>query len=316
MIFNKDNNGASELQLATGSFYESDNFDRIASAIEAVEHDIAKVVGAPVFEAIRQLYIRDEKSAAEQQLVNTAQRAVGLMAVMRYSRLNDLSHETGGRKAKIDRENEARPFEWQLMRDERVHLEEYYAALSMLVDQLTALQLPEWTESYLCQTQQQLLISDSAMFSLLTGIDVDAWLYWRMVPLISEAQRYVRRNYGTARFGNLLALKDKASITEDELDLLEYARRACALKALQLFCRRTELTALPAGMMAVFSQHGAVREETVSAARMHDIARHWRDDADFWIDEMKTLRDQIENTDEVPHFSMPDNDPHNKYFLT
>lgn len=316
MIFNKDNNGASELQLATGSFYESDNFSRIVSTIEAVEHDIAKVIGSPAFEAIEQLYNREEKTTPEQQLVNTAQRAVGLMAVMRYSRLNDLSHETGGRKAKIDRENEARPFEWQLMRDERVHLEEYYRALSMLIDQLTALQLPEWTESSLCQAQHQLLVADNAMFSLLTGIDIDAWLYWRMVPLIAEAQRYVRRNYGAARFGNLLELREKKSITPDEIDLLEYARRACAMKALQLFCRRTELTALPAGMMAVFSQHGAVREESVSAARMHDIARHWRDDADFWIDEMKTLRDQIDGTDAVPHFSMPSNDPSNKYFLT
>ena len=106
--------GSEQLRNVTGSWWANADFSRIERIVYAVEHELATVIGNDTME-----WLAAGNGSGKAWL--HAACAVGYMACMRYYRLNDISHQDGGRKVKIDKENEARPFEWQLARDDRAH---------------------------------------------------------------------------------------------------------------------------------------------------------------------------------------------------
>ena len=59
-------------------------------------------------------YDEDEKP----ELVAAVRLPVACLALMRYAKLSSVSHESTGRKVKID-DNERSPYEWQIDRDDR-----------------------------------------------------------------------------------------------------------------------------------------------------------------------------------------------------
>jgi len=334
MIFNKDNNGAEELRLATSSYYANNDYSRIQSTVYLVERELADVLGNDVWADITGRYEGTNQTGEghehDQELVLLAQRAVGLMATMRYSRLNDLSHEDDGRKAKIDRENEARPFEWQLARDERVHLEEYYATLNALIALLETTENAAWIDSRCRKQSALLLLPNSLVMSEATGISFTPWLYFRLIPYLSEAQHWVMRAYGRD-FSELLQwsrdlLKivndDNDETNEEEKELREEAvvaaRRAEGLKALAIMAGRTEVSALPWGLMGAITRAGGDdQEHSATIDQLHHFARHQEGSAAYWLNEMKHLRDKLhEQEDGCTMLQTPENRPENKYFLT
>lgn len=333
MIFNKNDNGAEELRQATSSYYANNDFSRIISTIYLVERELADVLGNAVWEDITERYSKEpdgEGHERDAELVLLAQRAVGLMATMRYSRLNDLSHEDDGRKAKIDRENEARPFEWQLARDERVHLEEYYATLNALIALLEATENEEWLNSAKRKQSAQLLLPNCLVMSEATGISFTPWLYFRLLPFLVEAQHWVRRAYGNS-FAELqewshdllkIVDDDNDETSEQEKELREEAvaaaRRAEGLKALAIMAGRTEVSALPWGLMGAITRAGGDdQEHSATIDQLHHFARHQEGSAAYWLNEMKQTRDRIhDEEDGCRMLQMPENRRENKYFLT
>ena len=170
---------AEQLRSLTGSYYANNDFSKISSIVTAVEKELLQLLGMQSFNSLG----TDAKTAAQQ--------AVAYMATMRFYRLNDISHEDVGRKVKIDKENEARPFEWQLARDDRAHLEEYYRALDRLVDSLQ--DDNTFKQSKIYQRMQLLIVKDADIMNYLTGIDHSPWLYIRLIPFLAESQRFVEK---------------------------------------------------------------------------------------------------------------------------
>lgn len=234
--------------------------------------------------------------------VVACQQAVGYMATMRFYRLNDISHENAGRKVKIDRDNEARPFEWQLARDDRAHLEEYYRALDRLISSLEndpRFQLtPTW------QHISRLIVRDADSLGYLTGLEPSPWLFLRMVPYLDESQRFVAKAYGTGF----------ADISGAGQDLQHAAQMAVALGAIALMGRRTSLQTMPYGLMKIFEQDGGGnRREQADADRIDGYLRRLSKEQHYWLNEMKQLRDDAAGTEAATYLQMPDNDNRNKY---
>jgi len=288
-------NSSEELRALTGSYFANNDFTRIEGVLQTVEQEIARTIGLASIDAL------------EGDALLAAQQATAYMATMRYYRLNDISHENAGRKVKIDKENEARPFEWQLARDDRMHLEEYYRALDRLLYALAGTEL--FRESPVWQRQQRLIVKDSGTMAWLTGVDDSAWLYLRLQPFLAESQRFVEKAYGEAfnpeDFDTLFP----------SADTLDYAAmKAVALGAIALMGRRTSLQTLPYGLMTIIeSDGGGNRQEQGTMERIADYLKQLSRDQHYWLEEMKRLRDAAAGLETATHLQMPENDRHNKY---
>lgn len=287
-----------QLRDLTGSFYANSDFDRIRGLVETSQWEVARIIGTKVM-----AWLETEGSGTDAW--RACATAVGYLAVMRYYRLNDISHEDMGRKVKIDKENEARPFEWQLARDDRMHLEEYYRALDWLVDCLNDEKV--FRQSELWQRMQRLIVSDAGLLASLTGVDASPFLFVRMVPFLAESQHYVEKAYGEP-FATALQ-SDK--VTDK---LLHAARKAVALGGVAQMGRRTSFTMLPYGLMRVVeSDGGGNSREQTPADQLNAYMRRLSADQHYWLEEMKTLRDAQTGVEPASHLQMPDNDKHNRY---
>lgn len=267
-----------------------------------VEGDTLKIGGYSPYGIIGRVE-GDTLKISNSRAVYACQQAVAYMATMRFYRLNDVSHENMGRKVKIDRENEARPFEWQLARDDRAHLEEHYRALDRLVRALDG--DPRFMATALWKRKNSLIVKDADSLSYLTGLDPSPWLYLRLLPYLDESQRFVAKTYGTG-------FHDAVAEGSDELQ--HAAQMAVSLGAIALMGRRTSLQTLPYGLMKIFeSDGGGNRKEAADIDRLDDYLKHLSHEQHYWIEEMKILRDRAAGQEAATHLQMPENDRHNKY---
>ena len=284
-----------EIRNLTGSYYANNDFSKIENIVKGVEQELCGMIGI------------DDLSGLTSDALLAAKQAIAFMASMRYFRLNDISHEHEGRKVKIDKENEARPFEWQLARDDRAHLEEYYRALDRLIGALQ--DEPQFKESDIYKRQQTLIVTTADTLAWLTGADNSPWLYLRLVPFLAESQRFVEKAFGDHLtpdgFGDIFASTDTITYA---------AQKAVALGAIALMGRRLSLQAMPYGLMKIFeSDGGGNRKEAAALDRLDDYLKHLSNEQQYWLNEMKHLRDIASDKEQVTHLQMPENDPQNKY---
>lgn len=336
-----------QLRELTGSFYANADFDRIKTIVQGVEDEMADIIGHEMMAQMEteskgnegtmaiitgddeKLYVGSKEIIIEgdtvriggyspyglvfrvedgtlyisnARAVRACQQAIAYMATLRYYRLNDISHEDMGRKVKIDKENEARPFEWQLARDDRMHLEEYYRALDRMMRAME--EDPRFQQTKTWMRKESLIIKDADSLAYLTGLDPSPWLYLRLIPFLAESQRFVEKAYGDG-FN---------AITHETDDLQHAAQMAVALGAIALMGRRTSLQTLPYGLMKLFENNGGGnRQEMSTLERLDDYMKHLSKSQHYWLNEMKTLRDEQAGREAVAHLQMPENDPHNKF---
>lgn len=295
MIFNRNGKGSEELRTSTGSYYANADFDKIAGIIEQVQAETGRIIGTEVMSAIDKRYQAGESD----DTIRAAQRVVGYMSAIRYFRLNDISHETDGRKVKMDSDNEKRPFEWQLERDDRMHMEEYYSALDELVYLLR--ENETFQKSDLYRSISKLCIKTAGVLAWVTGIEITPHLYLRLVPSLYEAQLYVEKRLGS-------------STQEIDDELLDYlAKAAIGRRAVALFVRKTEMKSLPGGAFREAINFGgfSVRSTT---EMLHDYYNHMLQASEAYVHDMQHRRDEIAGG-AVQHLVMPNNDAKNKYFI-
>lgn len=304
MIFNKENNGARELREVTGNYYANNDFTKVAGEIELATEELAALIGEKVIE-LAERYYNGEGENPDPELVRKVQRPVAILATLRMYQKNDLSHEDDGRKFKIAGEGEKLPWEWQLDRDDALHLEEYYRAVDALIRYLNKKKLKEWTDTDTFKLSQQLIIRNGASFDSYFPIDKSERIFLLLVPFIREAQRLtVKRAYGNG-WDALLA---ETGVPESDAHYA--ACMAVALLAMGTALRRLPLRVFPCGVIRGYMAKSGMNDSR--PADMDDIRRtaDWMcDDAATWIDEMKRARDGVGSEFEL----LPKNDSRNKY---
>lgn len=305
MIFNKEGGGTRELRELTGNYYANNDFGKIVGEIEQVTEELSLLVGDGVVKLAEGYYVDTDQDQAE--FVRKVQRPIALLATLRMYQKNDLSHEDDGRKFKTATDNsEKLPWEWQLDRDDALHLEEYYKAVDVLIRYLNKKELKEWTDSGLYQSSQALIIRSGAAFDTYFPIEKSERLFLVLVPFIREAQMLtVKRAYGSA-WNALLTEKDVP-----ETDAHFAACKAVALLAMSMALRRQALSLIPGGVIRKFmAESGMGKSEPASLDDVSRVAGWMADDAATWVDEMKRARDG----GQVPEYELlPKNDRKNKY---
>lgn len=305
MIFNKENRGAQELRELTGNYYANNKFNKIAGEIELAAEELAALVGDDVM-VLAGKYYAEPGEDADAELVRKVQRPIAILATLRMYRKNDLSHEDDGRKFKMVTDgSEKLPWEWQLDRDDALHLEEYYKAVDALIRYLNKEQLKEWTETASYKLSQTLIIRNGEAFDSYFPIERSERMYLMLVPFIREAQMLtVKRAYGSG-WDDLLEEKDVP-----ETDAHFAACKAVALLAMSMALRRLSLGVIPGGVIRRFmTENGMGESEPASLKDVERVAGWMADDATTWVNEMKLARDGGPAEYEL----LPKNDRRNKY---
>ncbi len=307
MIFNKDKNGAKELRELTSNYYANNDFNKIIGEIELAADELAQLVGKPVMNLAEKYYNGSEESKEHLDFVRKVQRPVALLATLRLYQKNDLSHEDDGRKFKVATDSsEKLPWEWQLDRDDALHLEEYYKAVDVLIRYLNDEEPEEWTNSDTYKLSQTLLIRNGASFDRYFPIEKSERMFLILLPFIQEAQQLtVKRAYGVPSWDVLVTEKEVP-----ETDAHFAACKAVALLAMSMALRRLSLSVIPGGIVRKFmAESGMGKSEPALLEDVNRVSQWLADDAAVWIDEMKRARDG-----NIPEYDLlPKNDKRNKY---
>lgn len=307
MLFNKNNTGSLELRELTANYYANNDFRKIEGEIELATDELAQLIGTPLIELAEKYYNHSEEKSSDVDLVRKVQRPIAIIATLRLYQKNDLSHEDDGRKFKTATDgSEKLPWEWQLDRDDALHLEEYYKAVDVLIRYLNKKQPEEWTKSDLYKSAQTLIIRNGLDFEKYFPIDRSERTFMLLLPFIREVQQLtVKRAYGAAAWEALLAENQVP-----ETDAHFAACKAVALLAMSMALRRLSLGVIPGGIIRRFvAESGMSESEPASLNDVERIAGWMADDAAIWIDEMKRARDGSLSGFDL----LPKNDSHNKY---
>lgn len=316
MIFNRNHNGAEELRDLTGNYYANNEFNKIKSDIKVATYHLCKIVGDAVYARALQAYTNQEASGTDEgqiadvaKFVELVQRPIAIMATLQMYRKNDVSHEDSGRKVVVASDGTDKiPWEWQLDRDDAIHMEEYYQAVEQLIDYLNKTQLKEWMESEPKRLADTLLIRSGREFDKYFPIQSSERMYLLLVGFIREVQiRHIRPAYGADKWDALLK---ERSTPESEVRFA--ACKATALLSMSLALLRMPLQLIPGGVVRNYMSENGMRESL--PASIDDVKRlaSWlQQDATDWIAQMKDLRDG-----HVGDISLlPENDRRNKFCL-
>lgn len=306
MIFNKSNNGSDELRLLTGNYYLNNDFDLIKTDISLATEDLVKIISQPVYAKAEKAYSENINGFAD--FIERVQLPIALLATLKMTQKNDISHEDTGRKIKIDSTVEKLPWEWQLRRDDEIHLEEYYRSVDRLISFLDTKDYDEWKDSDYKKSLGLLFIKNAVQFDQYFPIDKSARLFTILAPFIREAQRlYVKPALGDD-YAVLLA---GSELTAAQKELLEYVFPPIPLLAMSLAIRRLPLSIIPAGVVRNYIS----ASETMNASNPATVGEvralsSWlMDDAMTLLDHMKRFR----NGTPIDFTLLPSNDPSNKY---
>lgn len=295
-----------ELRALTGNYYANNDFEKIKGDIEQATEELANVVGQAVIELAEEVAGTEEPGEQERELLIRVQRPIALLATLRMYQKNDLSHEDDGRKFKVSTDGgEKLPWEWQLDRDDALHLEEYYRAADALVRYLNRTKNEAWTGTEQYRLASRLIIRSGADFDRYFPIEKSERMYLLLLPFIQEVQRLtVERAYGE---GWELLLEEQE---QPESGAHFAACMAVALLAMSKALRRLPLRLFPGGVIRGYMTKNGMRESQVAST--DDIVRvsSWMsDDAKDWIEEMKQARDGS-----MPEYELlPRNHRRNKY---
>lgn len=210
MIFNKDNDGAKEIQTLVGTYFQSNDFAVIESEINSASRTIRKLIGPGIFDRAEKYYRTPEFTAQDggidSQLVTAIQTAIAQLAMVRFYQQNILSHEDGGRKVKIHEESEKMPWQWQYDRDDQALLDKYYRSLDELYTFLEEEQIEEWKTSPLRQKLAECFIKDLDTFQAVFPLEDSPRMFYILVPFMLEAQdRIIRPIVGEEAFERMKA---------------------------------------------------------------------------------------------------------------
>lgn len=316
MIFDKNNNGAEELRGLTGNYYANNEFGKIKSDIKVAAYNLCRIVSDAVYQRALAAYKNNEQSGTEegkiadvQKFIELVQRPIAIMATLQMYRKNDVSHEDSGRKVVVTSDGTDKiPWEWQLDRDDAIHMEEYYQAVEQLIDYLNKTKLKEWMDSEQKKLADTLIIRSGREFDKYFPIQSSERMYLLMVGFIREVQiRYIRPAYGIEKWEELL---EERSTPESEVHFS--ACKATALLSMSLAMLRMPLQLIPGGIVRNYMSENGMRESL--PASMDDVRRlsSWLEqDAKDWIVQMKDLRDG--NTGDIS--LLPENARRNKFCL-
>ena len=309
-LFNKNGQGSVELNRLTGTFAANASYDIILQEILFATEEVAGLVGSAVIASASSKYMAEEMTDDEAEFVDAVRLPIAVLAVSRWVQRTGVSHDNTGRKIKAD-DNEKVPFEWMIDRDDRAMTEQYYRSLDALYAYLETNSVAEWIESGKKRAYEGSLITSLQQLEAVYPIDGSYFLYYRLQSLILEVQEMRLKGMLGSKWADISG----TDVADEDLNLLQLARRYAVLKALTVAVQRWSLEAFPLKIARRFSPSYQGNRES-SAATMKEI--------DWFVGningQLEEIADLIESelNDGESAWSgralLPKNDRRNKFF--
>lgn len=317
MIFNKNNEGAAELQRLIGTYFRSNNFSVIESEIKSAAGAVRRQIGPEVFDRAEKYYNSDEfnpqNDTLDLQLLKAIQAPVALLAMVRFYQQNTLSHEDGGRKVKINEGSEKMPWQWQYDRDDDALLDKYYRALDDLYVFLEEKSVPEWQKSPLRTKLAACFVKDLDTFQEVFPLEDSHRMFYILVPFMLEVQeRIIRPIVGDTEYEKMKTAPVPAELAEQ----FAAAKRCIPLYAIITAVKRMSIKVLPTMIVRRFSasfqgSRGGDMDDAATRALLQSVGSE-AIDAKTELQKAVTQRRQpVRETDLVPQ-----NSRNKKYFMT
>lgn len=314
MLFNKNNKGNEELRTLTGSYYKSNDFDKISVKIELASEDIIALIGDAVF-AKTELHYQSVNYQVESPtpelvfldcLVQHLQLPIAFLATLWHYQGNDISHEDTGRKMKIDADSEKMAWEWMYDRDDVAALRNFRKTYDRLVKFLNANvgSLPEWADSAAKKKTLSLFINTPEHFNGLFAIDDSPVFFLRIAPLMREIERkHIKPIIGNEKFNELKGMiQSGTELSEANQDLYDFICDPIPLLTMSMAVKRFSLTVIPEGVVQNFFSERQTGKANIPAALelVKRVSESIWDDGIYVLNELKkhwsTLN--VDETDE------------------
>lgn len=345
MLINKSGNGAEELQQLTSSYYANNDFDRASTLWILEETKMTSLVGGDLMARALAHYNSSSyqkpspstEEARNDKLVQLLQIPIAYRTTLRYYQLNTVSHETSGRKVKLDRDNESMAWEWMIDRDDAAQLRMANETTDMLITWLETNKIAEWMNSDNRKASRELFINSAVLFARAYPMsDESQSFYYTVVPFLREIQNIVLKKALGIHYTPLLqrwtsvqpddsgsgSAEEGIPSLDEELEefytkLLIYVQTVQPLLAMVIAVKRLSLQVMPEGVMQHFKS--MVQSRSASQIPLPDAVQMHADnldkDAREILDDMKVL---IRSTDPTAgvYKIIPDNDPNAKFART
>jgi len=321
MLFNKNNNGNEELRKLTGSYYASNDFNKIIQDIILSEEDLIKIIGQEVYDRAENFYnltdedlatLTDEERELDDSLLERVRLPIAIYATFMMYRKNDISHESSGRKVKMDPENEKIPWQWQLERDDEIQLESYYRSIDRLIDWMDVKEIPEWINTDTKKAMTKQLIKSAAEFDLYYPIDRSSRFFVMVSPFVREVERkYIRPALGKELYEKYIGIVTDPPLSDAEKAWKEWIYPAIPLLTMSIAFRRMPLALIPFGVVRNYISQSQTMNAS-NPAGMDEIFALARDLEKQGLTAIADFKNERSGS-EVLFPLLPNNDPANKY---
>ncbi len=250
MLFNKDTQGTDELREHISFLYAAVDFEDIKTDLELAQEDLNKIIGQEVYEKALSHYLSDDYENGNEkvldELVHHIQLPVALFAVLEYSKNNDVSHESTGRRLKIDPEREKIPFDWMLDRDSAAILSKAHKTTDRLIAFLEKhSEETDWINTDAQKTSKRLFINTAEAFDKIYPINQSRLFFLRLIPFMEETERKHIKAILNEHFQPLKDAILQDNLSESQENLLIYVREAVVMRTMEKAVSRMAVSVFP-----------------------------------------------------------------------
>lgn len=257
LLFNKSNNGSTELKSLLG-FIDADlKFDNVKPDVITSTQQLIKLIGKDLYNAIEVIYQKTTPTDDEKDLIYTTRYPIAVMAYQLYAPNNDLAHTNNGRKM-ISEENEKSAFEWMIERDNKALERRYYRALDDLVLHLDDCPISDiktaWLASDAYKATHNLFVRTVDEFNEYFPIE-SRLIYIKLAKGLKDAETLeILPIVGKEKFETLkTALKSNDTISDEDKSLIKLIQNASVMYAMAWAMPRLSVSIFPEGVLQYFS---------------------------------------------------------------
>lgn len=297
LLFNKDNNGASEAKALLG-FTDSDiKWEHLKPKVIPATDIIIDLIGKPIYDSLYGIYTSGSASTADTEFLERVQSVIMLDAYRNLAKDGDLAHTKNGRKNRID-DKEKIAFEWQIVNSDRKMERDYYFGVDRLIKYMDA-NVSGWKNTDAFKLTNDLFIRKASEIDDYFHIDGSRLLFLKLSPGIRKAEsEEIIPRITKARFDDLKT-KLKNNTGDHDATLLKLIQAAIVYKGLSWGIPRLSAQLFPEGFVQVADASRLSISARMSVEKNQAEAYSQRFDKDA-KDALLALEDYIESLSATP----------------
>lgn len=313
MIFNKNNNGASEIYDALGLVDADVNFDKWRQYLALQTREVKKMISTEVYDTAEDHYLSADYDPLGTDpldiLVLKVQRAVAFFAFTKIIPTLDVNHGNSGRHKNIG-QAEQTVTAAEAYKDENNILNLAFEAVDDILDRLCKTMPDYWIDSALHKSIAGLLVPDLDTFDRYFTIG-SYRLFYTLIPINREQQQRQIMPRLSAKWYNVLteALKkeyDDLDANEKILiDMLPLIRRAIVLLTMAKGLERLPVELIPDGVVQTRVVATAKEKPVADDKTRRAVIASLLGDAQKDLDIMDGIIDELEGNKDQSYITPP-----------